>query len=164
MTIITDSFDARRAARLCGFNSPAMLDYLQRSGVFLAKRKEGEKRGKGRRYTFRDVLILKAIKRLLDSGASVANLKKSLNEFQNKKWFADPAMLEDKHGVIRYLIVSGDSVFLKQSADVIVDLSKHGQLTFSFIIDLENLHTELRKDLGLAVVEQAELFESALAS
>jgi DNA-binding transcriptional MerR regulator len=157
MTIITDSFDARRAAHLCGFKSTAMLDYLQRSGVFVAKRRDGERRGKGRRYDFRDLLVLKAIKRLLDSGASVANLKKSLAEFQNKRWFADPASLGDKDGIIRYLIVSGDSVLLKRDAGVIVDLSRQGQLTFSFIIDLENLHTELRKDMGLPVIEQTEL-------
>jgi DNA-binding transcriptional MerR regulator len=157
MTIITDSFDARQAARLCGFKSTAMLDYLQRSEVFVAKRKDGKRRGKGRRYDFRDLLVLKAIKRLLDSGASVANLKKSLAEFQNKKWFADPVTLEDRDGIIRYLIVSGDSVFLKRDPDMIVDLSRKGQLTFSFIIDLENLQTELRKDLGLPVIEQQEL-------
>lgn len=157
MTIINDSFDARRAAELCGFKSTAMLDYLQRSEVFVAKRKNGKRKGKGRRYDFRDLLVLKAIKRLLDSGASVANLKKSLVEFQNKKWFADPAMLEDRDGVIRYLIVSGDSVLLKGDPGMLVDLSKKGQLTFSFIIDLENLHSELRKDLGLKVIEQEEL-------
>jgi hypothetical protein len=147
MTIINDSYDARRAAQLCGFKSTAMLDYLQRSEVFIAKRKDGKRRGKGRRYDFRDLLVLKAI----------ATLKKSLAEFQNKKWFADPAMLEDRDGIIRYLIVSGDSVMLKRDANVIVDLSRQGQLTFSFIIDLENLHTELCKDLGLPVIEQAEL-------
>jgi len=101
--------------------------------------------------------VLKAIKRLLDSGASVANLKKSLAEFQKKKWSADETTLENADGIIRYLIVSGDSVYLRKDPDTIVDMCRQGQLTFSFIIDLENLHNELRVSLGIPVVEQPAL-------
>jgi MerR HTH family regulatory protein len=157
MTIIKDRFSAEEARILCGFQTVAMIDYLQRSGVFSPRLKREKRKGKGRRFEFRDLLVLKAIKRLLDSGASVANLKKSLIEFQNMKWFSDPAILEDKVGVIKYLVVSGESVFLRSDPDILVELSRSGQLTFSFIIDLENLHTELRRDMGLPVVEQPEL-------
>ena len=158
MTTILQSWDAKGAAALSGFNTVAMLDYLQRSGVFEPKGVKGTRgRGKGRRYTFRDILVLKAIKRLLDSGASVAFLKKSLIEFQSKKWHSDPTVLEDSNGIVRYLIASEMQVLLVSSPDVIVDLSKKGQLTFSFIVDLDNLHSELRESLGLAVVRQEEL-------
>ena len=156
MTIIIVPCEAKVAARLAGFGSVAMLDYLQRSGVFIASRKDGKRRGRKRRYDFRDILVLKAIKRLLDSGASVSNLKKSLATFQKMKWSADEASLEDKDGIIRYLIVSGESVYLKKDPNIIVDMCKDGQLTFSFIIDLDNLHTELRGAMGLKVVEQSE--------
>ncbi|MBL8649902.1 MAG: MerR family transcriptional regulator [Sphingopyxis sp.] len=156
MTIIIVPCEAKVAAKLAGFKSVAMLDYLQRSGVFVASRKDGKRRGKKRRYDFRDILVLKAIKRLLDSGASVANLKKSLSNFQKMKWSADETSLEDKEGVVRYLVVSGDSVYLKKDPNILIDMCKSGQLTFSFIIDLDNLHTELRGDMGLKVVEQPE--------
>ncbi len=72
------------------------------------------------------------------------------------KWSADEASLEDKDGIIRYLIVSGESVYLKRDPNIIVDMCKDGQLTFSFIIDIDNLHTELRGAMGLKVVEQSE--------
>ncbi|WP_141237161.1 MerR family transcriptional regulator [Sphingopyxis sp. GW247-27LB] len=157
MTIIFESFPAKKAAELAGFNTVAMLDYLQRVGVFVPRRRDKKTRGKRRAYEFRDVLVLKAIKRLLDSGASVSNLKRSLSQFQKMKWSADEATLEDAAGVIRYLIVSGNSVYLRKDPDMIVDLCRKGQLTFSFIIDLDNLHTELRGDLGLKVIEQPEL-------
>lgn len=157
MTSLFETCDSRRAAQLAGFKTVAMLDYLQRSGVFVARRPGGKRRGKGRKYDFRDILVLKAIKRLLDSGASVANLKKSLAEFQKKKWSADETTLEDADGIIRYLIVSGDSVYLRKDPDTIVDMCRQGQLTFSFIIDLENLHNELRVSLGIPVVEQPAL-------
>jgi DNA-binding transcriptional MerR regulator len=158
MTInIFDKFSAKKAVSLCGFGSVAMLDYLQRTGIFIPAGSRKKQRGKRRTYTFRDLLVLKAIKRLLDSGASVANLKASLEEFQKRKWTADASSLEDKDGVIRYLIVSADSIFLKKDANTLIDLSHKGQLTFSFIVDLDNLHSELRKDMGLPVIEQQEL-------
>ncbi len=162
MSQILDSFSARQAARLCGFSTVYMLDYLQRTGVFVPRNKKGKRKGKGRKYEFRDLLVLKAIKRLLDSGASVANLKKSLSQFQKSNWTADAATLENSDGIVKYLIVCADSVYLRKDADTLVDLSKRGQLTFSFIIDLDNLHSELRSDLGLPVIEQQEFeFQSA---
>lgn len=149
MTNIFDTYTAKEAARLTGFQSVAMLDYLQRSGIFLPRRRKLKRRGKERKYEFRDLIVLKAINRLLDSGDSVANLKKSLIEFQKIKWSADPVTLENSEGIIKYLLVSGDSVYIRRDAETLVNLSKSGQLTFSFIIDLENLWAELRKDLGL---------------
>lgn len=149
MTNVLDTYTAKEAMRLTGFQSVAMLDYLQRSGTFLPRRQKVKRRGKERKYEFRDLIVLKAIKRLLDSGASVANLRKSLAEFQKIKWSADPVTLENPEGIIKYLIVCGNSVYLRRDAETLVDLSKSGQLTFSFIIDLENLLSELREDLGM---------------
>jgi DNA-binding transcriptional MerR regulator len=148
MTII-EAYSAKKAQELCGFESVAMIDYLQRSGVFVPLQKKGQRKGKGRRFEFRDLVVLKALKRLLDSGASVACLKKSLTEFQKLKWSADPATLEDPNGIIRFLVVSGEHVYLRKDAETLIDLSKSGQLAFSFIIDLESIWSELRDGLGL---------------
>lgn len=146
---IKNTYSAREAMRLCGYETIAMIDYLQRSGVFLNRRRRSSGRGSRRRFVFRDLVILKAIKRLLDAGVSVAILKRSLNEFQELTWSADPVTLEDANGVIRFLVVSGNSVYLRKDANVLVDLSQQGQLAFSFIIDLEKIHGELRDDIGL---------------
>lgn len=143
-----DSFSAHEAKEICGFRTVAMLDYLERSGVF-ARSDRGTGRGKKRRYNFRDLLVLKVIKALLDNGASVASLKKSLKEFQQWKWRAEPTVLEDKTGGLRYLVASGKSVYFAHSTEVLVELSNRGQLAFSFILDLDKLHRELCGDLGL---------------
>ncbi len=143
-----DSHSARRAAELCGFGTVAMLDYLERSGVFTRSQAAGG-RGKRRRYNFRDLVVLKVIKVLLDNGASVASLKTALREFQQWRWRAEPTVLEDKIGGLRYLIASGKHVYFAHNAEVLVDLSNRGQLAFSFILDLDRLHRELCQDLGL---------------
>jgi DNA-binding transcriptional MerR regulator len=164
MTNLFDSFSAKRAANLSGFNTVAMLDYLQRAGVFHPRgTKGGRGRGKRRSYEFRDVLVLKAIKRLLDAGASVSSLSKALSEFQKTNWSADPVTLEDAHGVVRYLVASGDDIYLAKDADVLINLSKKGQLAFSFIIDIDVLWQELRAGLGLKSVQRELSLEGGSA-
>jgi hypothetical protein len=159
MTQFIDSFDARETKRLVGFGSVAMIDYLQRSGIFIPKGKKGIRgRGNKRSYVFRDLLVLKAIKRLLDSGASVKNLKKALVEFQKIKWSADHVTLEDPTGVVRYMIASSSGIYLAKDADYFINLSADGQMAFSFVIDLENLRSELRAALKLPPLQQELAF------
>jgi hypothetical protein len=150
--MLIDSVDAKRAASVCGFDSVAMLDYLQRTGVFVpAKRKA--RRGKGRRYSFRDLIVLKTIGALLKNGASVAALRHSLQEFQKKKWSADQATLENDDGPLKYFVASADSIFFAQTKDSLFDLTRDGQMVFSFVIDLDRLHSELCRELGLPTLQ-----------
>lgn len=107
MTNIFRTVFAREAAVISGLRTVAMLDYLQRSGVFIPTERRGSRgRGKGRQYNFKDLLILKAIAKLLDSGASVATLRQALEKFQKYNWSADPATFEDRAGSVRYLIAN----------------------------------------------------------
>lgn len=144
-----EGVNAKTAARICGFETVAMLDYLQRSGVFVPADRRGRRRGKGRRYNFRELLVLKTIAALLKNGASVAALKKALTEFQKKKWHADVGSLQDDSGgLLKYFVVCADSVCFAKSADSLYDLTKSGQMIFSFVIDIDRLHTDLCFDLA----------------
>lgn len=162
MTDILRSYSAKEAAQLAGFGSVAMLDYLQRSEVFYPLGKKGARgRGRKRRYEFRDLLVLKAIKRLLDSGASVANLQKALTNFQKINWSADPVTMEGPEGIIRYFIASHEKIYLVRDPNTLVEMSRSGQLVFSFIIDLEKLRGELRDSLGLPPLQHELDFSSS---
>ncbi|WP_338427047.1 MerR family transcriptional regulator [Sphingopyxis kveilinensis] len=141
--MIIEDHDARNAARLAGLRSVAMIDYLERSGVFFPTRKREKNRGKRRRYTFRDVLVLKTIAVLLSNGASVANLKHALEGLQRIKWNADETVLEDSAGALRHLVVSSQRIYFARSRDELLDLAAGGQLSFSFLIDLDSIHREL---------------------
>jgi DNA-binding transcriptional MerR regulator len=144
--MIKDFYPPFEVIKLCGFRTVAMLDYLERTGVFV--RTHPKRRGKRRRYNFRDLLVLKVISALLKQGASVSSLKKSLEEFQHWRWKAEPTVLEDANGGLKYLIASGENVYLAHNTEVLVDLSNRGQLAFSFILDLDRLHRDLCGDLG----------------
>ena len=157
----TEGYSAKTAVGVCGFGSTAMLDYLERSGIFRRQKTE-KRRGKHRRYTFRDLLILKVIKALLENGASVASLKEGLGEFQRWKWKAEPTVLEDSLGGLRYLVASGKHVYFAHSASVLIDLSNKGQLAFSFILDLDKLHGDLCINLGLPRLQGELQFQSII--
>jgi hypothetical protein len=146
MTTNLAEYSRRKARDICGFKTVAMLDYLERSGVFI--RSQPKRRGKARKYSFRDLLILKVLKGLLDQGASVASLKEALIEFQKWKWRAEPSVLEDHDGGLKYVIASGSNFYMAHSSEILVDLSKRGQLAFSFILDLDRLHRDLCSDIG----------------
>ncbi|MBA4165423.1 MAG: hypothetical protein C0510_12500 [Erythrobacter sp.] len=145
--MLKDAVDARTAARICGFKTVSMLDYLERSGVFVRKNKGGKRRGKGRRYNFRDLLVLKVIAKLLENGASVHSLKKAIVEFQEQKWHADRASFSLGDQKIRYLTVSSGDLFFSDSSKNLYDMTNRGQMVFGFILDLDRLHTDLCGDL-----------------
>jgi DNA-binding transcriptional MerR regulator len=138
-----DTHNAKTVIQLCGFGSVAMLDYLERTGIFFPQIRRDKNRGKRRQYTFRDVLVLKTIAVLLRNGASVAALKDALEGLQRISWKAEETVLEDKVGPLRHLVVSNRRIYFARNRDELVDLAAGNQLTFSFIIDLEQLHTEL---------------------
>lgn len=142
-----ESVTARRAAAICGFKSVAMLDYLERTGVLVRGASKERRRGKGRRYNFRELLVLKVIARLLSNGASVSALKRSLVEFQDEKWTADRANLSHGDQRIRYLSVSAGKVIFADSRNNFYEMTDKGQMVFSFVIDFDKIHTELCSSL-----------------
>lgn len=76
--VAVETLRAKAVKEICGFGSVAMLDYLERSGAFIPQIRRRKRKGVPREYTFRDVLILKAIATLLENGASVAAIKGAL--------------------------------------------------------------------------------------
>ena len=155
--MIIESHTAAKAAQLAGLSSVAMIDYLERTGVFVPVKKRAKARGRKRKYSFRDVLVLKAIALLLRNGASVANLKGALEGLQRIPWRAEETVLEDKGGPLRHLVVSGGRIYFARTKEELVDLTSGNQLSFLFLIDLEKLHTELcvewrQEKLGFAAL------------
>lgn len=145
---VVETLRAKAVKEICGFGSVAMIDYLERSGAFMPQIKRRKRKGVPRLYTFRDVLMLKAIATLLENGASVAAIKGALEKLQAYRWKADSAVLEHGPGSIRHLVFSGGSFYFPKSRDELVDLTFDGQLTFSFVLDLDRLHSLVQKEWG----------------
>lgn len=89
-----------------------------------------------RSFTFGDVVILRALARLLDAGISVLRLKKSLKALRKRHPEITPTSLPGA-----MLVTNGHDVFLREGNDVIEDLN-NGQLAFAFVLKLKRLRDE----------------------
>ena len=123
------------ALRLSGLKSDVMLIYLSRIGVLKPSGDERAGRGRRRRFTFNDVVFLKAVANLLAQGIEVKRLGNALRQ---AKADADQWM-DIRKAPIRYLITDGTDVFFRKEGQL-ESLTVKRQFAFGFVIDLHKAH------------------------
>jgi DNA-binding transcriptional MerR regulator len=112
-----------------------MLNYLERSGTFIGENAGPAHHGKKRKYTYRDLVILRAINRLLELGARPKRIQEALTTFQKiKNLPSNSDELLAFANASSFFVVTASKVFFCSTPDEIVDLSASGQLAFSFIV------------------------------
>jgi len=128
--------DIRRAERCTGL-SRAMLTYLAHQQIVRPSETKQPGRGRRRLYSFADLILLRAIARLLEQGIEVKRLRSQLQklqrEFNSQQEFAT---------ALRYLVTDGADVFMVEGREEIVSVMT-GQLAFAFLLDLRQLNDEV---------------------
>jgi DNA-binding transcriptional MerR regulator len=117
--------------------SAHMVAYLCRCGILAPTLSTERRRGLKRRFAYADLLLARAINTLLLSGVSIASLGRALRTLRRKFGALPAAALGSK----RVLIV-GNSVYLLDDGDGMVDLTSNGQLAFHFVIDTSGIPKE----------------------
>jgi DNA-binding transcriptional MerR regulator len=140
------------AMRAAGI-SYRQLDYWARTGLVTPSIRDASGSGTQRLYSFRDLVVLKVVKSLLDAGVSLQNIRKAIDTLR-------------AHGVedlARLTLISdGTTVYECRSAEEVVDLLQGGQGVFGIAIggacrEIEGTLTHLPPaDQGTAVSSQAE--------
>lgn len=101
------------------------LDYWARTGLVEPSIKPAAGSGSQRLYGFRDILVLKIVKRLLDTGVSLQNIRTAVEHLRNSG-IADLERIT--------LMSDGASIYECTSADDIIDLLQGGQGVFGIAI------------------------------
>jgi DNA-binding transcriptional MerR regulator len=101
------------------------LDYWARTGLVQPSIQNAAGSGSQRLYGFRDILVLKIVKRLLDTGVSLQNIRKAVDHLKDK----GVADLESMT-----LISDGASIYECSRPDEIIDLLAGGQGVFGIAI------------------------------
>ncbi len=101
------------------------LDYWARTGLVEPGVRSAHGSGSQRLYGFRDILVLKVVKRLLDTGVSLANIRTAVNHLR-ERGVDDLAQIT--------LMSDGASVYECTSADEVVDLVQGGQGVFGIAV------------------------------
>jgi DNA-binding transcriptional MerR regulator len=101
------------------------LDYWARTGLVEPTVREASGSGSQRLYSFRDILVLRVVKKLLDAGVSLANIRTAIGTLHDRG-AEDLAQLT--------LISDGTTVYECTSTDEMVDLLQGGQAVFAIAV------------------------------
>jgi DNA-binding transcriptional MerR regulator len=112
------------AARAAGI-SYRQLDYWARTGLVEPTVRGAAGSGSQRLYGFRDILVLKLVKRLLDTGISLQQIRTAVNQLRESgvNDLAQTTLMSD-----------GASVYLCTSNDEVIDLVSRGQGVFGIAV------------------------------
>ena len=101
------------------------LDYWARTGLVVPSVRDASGSGTQRLYSFRDIVVLKVVKRLLNAGVSLQNIRKAIETL--RQWGEDDL-------ATMTLISDGTTVYECRSAEEVVDLLQGGQGVFGIAI------------------------------
>jgi DNA-binding transcriptional MerR regulator len=121
------------------------LDYWARTALVEPSVRAAHGSGSQRLYSFRDILVLKVVKRLLDTGISLQQIRAAVQHLRDRG-------SEDLAQVT--LMSDGVSVYECTSADEVVDLLQGGQGVFG--IALGRVWREVEGDLAVLPAVRAE--------
>jgi DNA-binding transcriptional MerR regulator len=137
---LKDWFTIREAASLSGL-TVTMIDYLAREDLLDPAGPKKRQRGRDRRYSFSDVVMLRAFQRMLQAKLSVKRLKSALAELDRVRRTITPDVLPAD-----LLVTDGRDVYFKRTADVLEEITS-GQLTFAFVVEMNQIRQEVKKQL-----------------
>jgi DNA-binding transcriptional MerR regulator len=126
------------------------LDYWARTGLVVPSVRDASGSGTQRLYSFRDMVVLKVVKRLLDAGVSLQNIRKAIDALRSRG-------AEDLAQIT--LISDGTTVYECRSPEEVVDLLQGGQGVFG--IAISGAFKEIQGSLAQLPAEPAIAVEPA---
>ncbi len=131
-----EGYRVPEVCRIVGI-SYRQLDYWARTGLVTPSVRDAGGSGTQRLYSFRDLVQLRVIKKLIDAGISLQRVRKAI-------LFLQENMKTGPTGIT--LMSDGASIYACESEDEIIDLVKKGQAVFA--IALDNVWDDLSSSLG----------------
>ncbi|HET7761690.1 MAG TPA: MerR family transcriptional regulator [Phycicoccus sp.] len=121
------------------------LDYWARTGLVEPSVRAAGGSGTQRLYGFRDILVLKVVKRLLDTGVSLQQIRGAIQVLRARG-------VEDLAGIT--LMSDGASVYECTSTEEVIDLLQGGQGVFGIAVG--KVWREVEGELAELPSERAE--------
>jgi DNA-binding transcriptional MerR regulator len=121
------------------------LDYWARTGLVEPSVRPAHGSGSQRLYSFRDILMLKVVKRLLDTGVSLQNIRTAVTHLRERG-------VDDLTEIT--LMSDGTTVYACTSPDEVIDLVQGGQGVFGIAVG--RVVKEVEGSLAEMPAERAE--------
>jgi DNA-binding transcriptional MerR regulator len=101
------------------------LDYWARTELVTPSVKDAQGSGTQRLYSFQDLVTLRVIKNLLDTGVSLQRVRKAVDHLQSmERPLTEVTLMSD-----------GQGVYEAHSPDAVIDLLRQGQGVFAIALD-----------------------------
>ena len=101
------------------------LDYWTRTGLIRPSVRDARGSGTQRLYSFQDLALLRIIKKLLDTGVSLQQVRKAIGTLRSLK--------EPEVGTT--IVSDGTRIYAVESPEAVVDLLAKGQGVFALAVD-----------------------------
>lgn len=126
------------------------LDYWARTGLVVPSIRSASGSGTARLYSFTDILVLKIIRRFLDAGVSLQNIRKAVEHLLSKG-------VENLEQVT--LMSDGVSIYECSSSEEVYDLLQGGQGVFGIAIgkvlsEVEGTLVTLERESSMPEVDE----------
>jgi DNA-binding transcriptional MerR regulator len=123
----TDEFVGYRGPTACSAAGITyrQLDYWARTELVVPTVRSASGSGSQRLYSFKDILVLKVVKRLLDTGVSLQNIRIAVETLRTRG-------VEDLARIT--LLSDGTTVYECTSSEEVVDLLRGGQGVFGIAV------------------------------
>jgi len=107
-----------------------MVNYLCRCDILRPSLSSERRHGVPLKFSFADVVLTRAVARLLQAGASVAALKRALATLRGKLQDVSEDALRN-----RRVVIVGHSVYMPDDHAHLVELTANGQIAFDFVLE-----------------------------
>lgn len=140
---VCNAFTPKRASEIVGI-SIHMLNYLARYGYLVPTYHRSGRRGKTRYYSYRDLVIARLVKKLLDAGLEISRLKQGIQRLRRHSHWSS----RETGAQLRLLATDGSRLFFLERRDTLLDLTQNGQLAFAFVLDIALAQADVRRELS----------------
>lgn len=142
---------------LTGFTKH-MLDYLVHEEIFVPTGSQAPGRGRRRRYTYEDVVLLRALRVICHGKGKIKNLKASLASLRN-----EIGPMTHGQRIDKLLFVEGNELCLRTGTEGGRQL-RTGQMTFGFFVDMRALSADLAAVVSIDRTTGKPVLAPALAA
>jgi len=139
---VLNAFTAREVHEITGL-SRYMVDYLARDGYLEPHYADGRVRGRVRYYSYRDLIIVRIIQKLLKTGLELKRLKQALQLLRK-----DAAWVSRDARSMELLATDGSQIYFPHRNGSLVELTPARQQTFAFVLDIAKTQDDVRSRMG----------------
>jgi DNA-binding transcriptional MerR regulator len=153
---VLNAFTVREVSKITG-TSIHMIDYLAREGYLGPHYDQGRVRGRVRYYSYRDLLVVRVVQKLRESGLELKRLKKAI-----KLLSEDEAWSWKGNRSFDMLATDGRNLYRHHQNGSLVELTPGLQQTFAFVINVTKTQQEVLDKIGIEKRERYDLRNRAL--